>query len=210
MCSVAPEEPPSIPPLVRGDDFLCLHLHSRPKDPSLRARGAGRRGHRLRIRDRVPQAGQTILADIDLALEAGAHVAIVGPSGAGKSSLAGLLLGWHRAASGRRSSSTACRSTRDGSSTADRDSLGRPLGPALEPLAGRQPPLRSRRGARQRENARRLARCSMRPIFTTSSGRRRRAADDPGRGRRPPLRRRGAASPARAGVAPLGGAAGRP
>jgi ATP-binding cassette subfamily B protein len=49
----------------------------------------------------VCAAGQTILADIDLALEAGAHVAIVGPSGAGKSSLAGLLLGWHRAASGR-------------------------------------------------------------------------------------------------------------
>ena len=30
-----------------------------------------------------------------------AHVAIVGPSGAGKSSLVGILLGWHRPASGR-------------------------------------------------------------------------------------------------------------
>jgi ABC-type transport system involved in cytochrome bd biosynthesis fused ATPase/permease subunit len=48
----------------------------------------------------VRAAGHTILTDIDLAIEAGSHVAIVGPSGAGKSSLVGLLLGWHRAATG--------------------------------------------------------------------------------------------------------------
>jgi ATP-binding cassette subfamily B protein len=48
----------------------------------------------------VRAAGHTILTDIDLAIEAGNHVAIVGPSGAGKSSLVGLLLGWHRAATG--------------------------------------------------------------------------------------------------------------
>ncbi len=36
-----------------------------------------------------------------LAIPGGGHVAIVGASGAGKSSLVGLLLGWHRPASGR-------------------------------------------------------------------------------------------------------------
>jgi ATP-binding cassette subfamily B protein len=49
----------------------------------------------------VRAAGHTILEGIGLAIEAGSHVAIVGPSGAGKSSLVGLLLGWHRSASGR-------------------------------------------------------------------------------------------------------------
>jgi ABC-type transport system involved in cytochrome bd biosynthesis fused ATPase/permease subunit len=49
----------------------------------------------------VRAAGHTILADLDLSIAAGSHVAIVGPSGAGKSSLVGLLLGWHRAASGQ-------------------------------------------------------------------------------------------------------------
>ncbi|HKS27681.1 MAG TPA: ATP-binding cassette domain-containing protein [Pyrinomonadaceae bacterium] len=49
----------------------------------------------------VRAAGHTILEDVDLAVEAGSHVAIVGPSGAGKSSLVGLLLGWHRPASGQ-------------------------------------------------------------------------------------------------------------
>lgn len=49
----------------------------------------------------VVAAGHPILHNIDLAIPAGSHVAIVGASGAGKSSLAGLLLGWHRAAAGR-------------------------------------------------------------------------------------------------------------
>jgi ATP-binding cassette subfamily B protein len=49
----------------------------------------------------VTLAGHSVLRDIDLSIEAGAHVAIVGPSGAGKSSLVGTLLGWHRPASGR-------------------------------------------------------------------------------------------------------------
>jgi ABC-type bacteriocin/lantibiotic exporter with double-glycine peptidase domain len=48
----------------------------------------------------VVAAGHQILRDINLSIPAGSHVAIVGASGAGKSSLAGLLLGWHRAASG--------------------------------------------------------------------------------------------------------------
>jgi ATP-binding cassette subfamily B protein len=48
----------------------------------------------------VEAAGNTVLADIDLVLAPGEHVAIVGPSGAGKSSLVGLLLGWYRPARG--------------------------------------------------------------------------------------------------------------
>jgi ATP-binding cassette subfamily B protein len=48
----------------------------------------------------VRAAGHIILEGIDLAIEAGSHIAIVGHSGAGKSSLVGLLLGWHRPANG--------------------------------------------------------------------------------------------------------------
>jgi len=48
----------------------------------------------------VLAAGHTILQDIDIKIAPGEHVAIVGPSGAGKSSLIGLLLGWHRLATG--------------------------------------------------------------------------------------------------------------
>jgi ATP-binding cassette subfamily B protein len=49
----------------------------------------------------VLAAGHTILTDLNLTLAAGSHVALVGASGAGKSSLVGLLLGWHRPATGR-------------------------------------------------------------------------------------------------------------
>lgn len=48
----------------------------------------------------VVAGGHPILTGIDFSLEPGSHVAIVGPSGAGKSTLLGLLLGWHRAATG--------------------------------------------------------------------------------------------------------------
>ncbi len=48
----------------------------------------------------VVAAGHQVLRDINLKIPAASHVAIVGASGAGKSSLVGLLLGWHRAASG--------------------------------------------------------------------------------------------------------------
>lgn len=48
----------------------------------------------------VHAGGHLIISDIHLTIQSGEHVAIVGPSGAGKSSLAGLLLGWHRPASG--------------------------------------------------------------------------------------------------------------
>ncbi|MDC0722532.1 cysteine peptidase family C39 domain-containing protein [Nannocystis bainbridge] len=45
--------------------------------------------------------GHPILHALDLQIAAGEHVAVVGASGAGKSSLLGLLLGWHKPASGR-------------------------------------------------------------------------------------------------------------
>lgn len=45
-------------------------------------------------------AGNCILQEIDLKVEAGAHVALVGPSGAGKSSLVGILLGWLQPSAG--------------------------------------------------------------------------------------------------------------
>jgi ATP-binding cassette subfamily B protein len=48
----------------------------------------------------VLAGGHTILAVDALSIAPGEHVAIVGPSGAGKSSFVGLLLGWHRVASG--------------------------------------------------------------------------------------------------------------
>jgi ATP-binding cassette subfamily B protein len=48
----------------------------------------------------VRAASHTVLDSIDLDIARGSHVAIVGRSGAGKSSLVGLLLGWHRPASG--------------------------------------------------------------------------------------------------------------
>jgi ABC-type multidrug transport system fused ATPase/permease subunit len=48
----------------------------------------------------VRMAGHTILEDVTVRLEPGEHVAVVGTSGAGKSSLAGVLLGWYRPASG--------------------------------------------------------------------------------------------------------------
>jgi len=49
----------------------------------------------------VQAGGHTILSNINLTIPAGQHIAIVGPSGAGKSSLVGMLLGWHRAATGQ-------------------------------------------------------------------------------------------------------------
>jgi ABC-type bacteriocin/lantibiotic exporter with double-glycine peptidase domain len=55
----------------------------------------------ISIRDvTVIAAGNTILSEVSVEIPAGAHVAIIGASGAGKSSFAGLLLGWHRPASG--------------------------------------------------------------------------------------------------------------
>ncbi len=42
----------------------------------------------------VRSEGRRLLADVDLSIEPGEHVAIVGPSGAGKSTLVGLLMGF--------------------------------------------------------------------------------------------------------------------
>lgn len=49
----------------------------------------------------VRAGGHVLLESIRGRIEPGAHVAIVGSSGAGKSTLVGLLLGWHRPASGQ-------------------------------------------------------------------------------------------------------------
>jgi ATP-binding cassette subfamily B protein len=48
----------------------------------------------------VVAGGHPVLAGVSLTIPVGQHVAIVGASGAGKSTLIGLLLGWHRAATG--------------------------------------------------------------------------------------------------------------
>ena len=59
-------------------------------------------GVEIEIENATIQAGgHTILTDIWLHIKPGEHVGVVGSSGAGKSSLAGLFLGWHRAATGR-------------------------------------------------------------------------------------------------------------
>jgi ABC-type bacteriocin/lantibiotic exporter with double-glycine peptidase domain len=58
-------------------------------------------GVRIQLEDvSVHAGGHLILEDVNLEIEAGSHVAIVGASGAGKTSLVGLLLGWHRPATG--------------------------------------------------------------------------------------------------------------
>ncbi len=62
---------------------------------------SSKRGLAIRIEGgQVVAGGHEILRDIDLAIAAGEHVAIVGPSGAGKSTVS-VLLGWNRLASGR-------------------------------------------------------------------------------------------------------------
>jgi ATP-binding cassette subfamily B protein len=55
----------------------------------------------IRMDDVSVQVGKsTLLANINVAIEKGEHVAVVGASGAGKTSMVGLLLGWHRPTSG--------------------------------------------------------------------------------------------------------------
>jgi ABC-type multidrug transport system fused ATPase/permease subunit len=49
----------------------------------------------------VQASGHTLLSDVSVAIDGGSQIGIVGKSGAGKSTLVGLLLGWHRAFSGR-------------------------------------------------------------------------------------------------------------
>lgn len=72
-----------------------------PAPAAVRSGAPGTPGAAIRFaRVRVIASGHTILDGIDLTIAAGEHLAVVGPSGAGKSSLVGLLLGWHRPASG--------------------------------------------------------------------------------------------------------------
>jgi ABC-type multidrug transport system fused ATPase/permease subunit len=71
-------------------------------EPTSAAAGAAGQGVAIALEGvSVLAGGHTILTDLNLTLAPGSHVAIVGPSGAGKSSLVGLLLGWHRPATGR-------------------------------------------------------------------------------------------------------------
>ncbi len=66
-----------------------------------RQKGPASKGIALEFHDgSVLAAGHTILQSVDLSITPGEHVAIVGMSGAGKSSLLGVLLGWHRLATG--------------------------------------------------------------------------------------------------------------
>lgn len=74
-----------------------------PPEPHSRAqaRPAMLPGVPIRLQEvTVHAGGQRILRGLNLTIEAGEHLAIVGSSGAGKSSLVGLLLGWHRPATG--------------------------------------------------------------------------------------------------------------
>jgi ABC-type bacteriocin/lantibiotic exporter with double-glycine peptidase domain len=72
-------------------------LHASAEQPQAPAGGVAIAMRGVSVR----AAGHMILSDIDLNIEPGSQVAIVGPSGAGKSSMVGLLLGWHRPASGQ-------------------------------------------------------------------------------------------------------------
>ena len=59
------------------------------------------RGARISMYGVTAQAaGHALVRDVTIDIAPGSHIAIVGRSGAGKSSLAGLLLGWRKPASG--------------------------------------------------------------------------------------------------------------
>ncbi len=79
----APEEPVS----HRKQDLKSRMAQASP--PSLHFRNVS-----------VAVSGHSILEQINVEIEPGAHVAIVGRSGAGKSSLAGVLLGWLKPSAG--------------------------------------------------------------------------------------------------------------
>jgi ATP-binding cassette subfamily B protein len=90
-------------PLGAPDDDAAPAPTSSPSSSLDEPGAAGQpaRGVRVELDDvRIVAAGHQILEVGSLALAPGEAVAIVGPSGAGKSSLVGLLLGWHRPATG--------------------------------------------------------------------------------------------------------------
>ncbi len=118
-------------------------IEQRPTPVPVRKRRLCRGGlHRFRKRQRGRGGASPVLRDINLSIPAGSHVAIVGASGAGKSSLVGLLLGWHRAASGSVfvDGIELDESRLDQLRSAHR--VGGPGGAALEPPARRKLALR--------------------------------------------------------------------
>jgi ABC-type bacteriocin/lantibiotic exporter with double-glycine peptidase domain len=89
-------EPLGAPEEVEVKESGDAATHSKPRPASNTAEGV-----RIQLEDvSVHAGGHLILEDINLEIEAGSHVAVVGASGAGKTSLVGLLLGWHRPATG--------------------------------------------------------------------------------------------------------------
>ena len=91
-------------PRVRNITLRLLEPLGAPEEQPVsaaRAEAPAASGLAIRLEGvSVLAAGHTILEDVDLDIPAGGHIGIVGSSGAGKSSLVGLLLGWHRPASG--------------------------------------------------------------------------------------------------------------
>ena len=89
-------EPLGAPDEMQLTDAITTSLPFVPKE------SAPKRAVAIEMQNLSVQAGgHKILENITLSIKAGTHIAIVGPSGAGKSSLVGILLGWHRAATGQ-------------------------------------------------------------------------------------------------------------
>jgi ATP-binding cassette subfamily B protein len=86
-------------PLLAPDEVSTAVALAPTKPPERPVDGTRGVGFSLRQVE-VKAGGHTLLQGIDVSVRPGEHVAIVGPSGAGKSSLVGVLLGWHRVASG--------------------------------------------------------------------------------------------------------------
>jgi len=92
-------------PALRNHALRLLEPVDAPEEPVSAARSVseGHRGGAAIVLEQatVRAGGNVVLDAVSLKIPAGGHVAIVGASGAGKSSLVGLLLGWHRTATGR-------------------------------------------------------------------------------------------------------------